>query len=86
MPMLQVREEYASVAVGARVIVLWHGREKEGDVFYRTRGTGMLHVRLLDNNSTPQIPPERYVSTLVPDEPRTDGLPDEVLEALMSGG
>ena len=66
--MRRIREEYACIALGARVVVLWHGREKEGVVFYRVRGSGRLQVRLLDNNSTPQVGPERYVCTLVPDE------------------
>jgi len=66
--MKRVREDYGRVALGARVVVLWHGREKEGVVFHRFRGSGLLQVRLLDNNSTPQVSPDRYVCTLVPDE------------------
>jgi hypothetical protein len=68
--MRRIREDYAHVALGARVVILWHGREKEGVVFHRLRGSGRLQVRLLDNNSTPQVRPERYVCTLVPNKVR----------------
>ena len=84
--MRRVREDYARVVVGARVVVLWHAREKEGEVFYRTRGTGTLHVRLLDNNSTPQVPLERYVCTLVPEDAGRDPGAAGADVDLMAGG
>jgi len=66
--MRRIREGYNHIAVGAKVVISWHGKEREGIVFHRVNGSGLLHVRLLDNNSTPPVPPERYVCTLEPEE------------------
>jgi hypothetical protein len=80
--MRRVHVEYGHITLGARVIVLWHGKEREGIVFHRSRGSGRLRVRLLDNGSLPEVPPERYVCTLRPESER---VPPADLSSLTRG-
>ena len=73
--MSRVRDEYDRVAVGARVVVLWHGKEHEGVVFHRIRGSGRLCGRLLNVAATPEIAPDHYVCTILTDGPDPPSAP-----------
>ncbi len=65
--MKRICEEYAHIPLGARIIVRWHGKEREGVVFHRSQASGRVRVRLVDNGSLPEVPPDRYVCTLLPE-------------------